>query len=223
MGRGGRGGGSNAHHAIRRPVDLTGFISVAEKNDLVTLISAITDKMHNDISTVFDFPSVAPAYGQDELLRSVQSVSLHQRPDNQWPDFDKENNKPAAPAQPRPSATVDGPNTYTPTRGAAGQEGPGPMTTQLQELKKEAVMFFRKWQNAITQRAREITVIESTPSPQASTPRGRGGRGPQGGSLRGRGGRSGASTGRGGLILAAGKAPRYPLSCRRHAPAWPRG
>ena len=48
MPRGGRGG---HQHSSRKPVDLTGVVSLAEKNDLLTLVNAITEKLYRDLCT----------------------------------------------------------------------------------------------------------------------------------------------------------------------------
>ncbi|KAM0486124.1 hypothetical protein ACHAPX_000826 [Trichoderma viride] len=80
------------------------------------------------------------------------------------------------------------------------------MTPQLRELKKEALIFFRKWQTIVLQRVRDIAVSDQ-PGPQLSIRgRGRGMRGmPRG---RGGGGRGGGLM-RSPLTLATGP-PRAP-------------
>ncbi|KAI5466876.1 hypothetical protein BGZ63DRAFT_344656 [Mariannaea sp. PMI_226] len=153
MGRGGRGGGQQA---TRRPVDLTGAISVAEKNDLSTLISAITDKMHNAISNIFDSPPVSPV--QDEFNQQHWlSLSL------KVPEPKEEQNHTSQPAF--GSATLD---------PVGEQRSPEATEPQLQELRKEALVSFRRWQSAVLQRVRDIHVAEPGGSHAGCRGRGRG-------------------------------------------------
>lgn len=69
MPRGGRGG---VHHPTRKPVDLTRIVSAAERNDLVTLVTAITDKVYQDVCAAFDSPPVSPIYSD-----AVSAVHHH--------------------------------------------------------------------------------------------------------------------------------------------------
>ncbi|KAF4582040.1 DUF726 domain-containing protein [Ophiocordyceps camponoti-floridani] len=178
MGRMGRGGG---HSAFRR-IDLTGLLSVAERNDLTTLVSAITDKMHNDISCIFDSPPVTPLIHQQEhhnwLSRAILNCAIADPPVDLPGD--------------------DGSKAFAKAHKTVVKEEAEAMAPQLRELKKEALLFFTKWQTAVIQRTREIQVQDT---PAANTRAGRGGRG----GYRGRGGRGGAvRNGRGGLTLATG-------------------
>ncbi|GFP54136.1 uncharacterized membrane protein C6F6.13c [Trichoderma asperellum] len=80
------------------------------------------------------------------------------------------------------------------------------MTPQLRELKKEALIFFRKWQNIVLQRVRDIAVSDHPVSQLNTRGRGRGMRGMP----RGRGG-----VGRGGGIM------RSPLTLATGPPRAP--
>ena len=189
MGRGGRGG---SHQSFRRPADLTGVMSVAERNDLTTLVTAITEKIHNNISNIFDSPAVTPILGEQEHHNWLSLALFHRHEDS------KENKPPSPPAQPKAAVVGDGSKTYKKAHQIVEKEETEAMTPQLRELKKEALLFFRKWQNGIIQRVREININDTAP-PQGN-PRGRGGRG-----SRGRGARGGGRNARGGLTLAIGK------------------
>ncbi|KAJ6441985.1 Protein SOK1 [Purpureocillium lavendulum] len=139
MGRGGRGGG---HPSFRRPVDLTGVISVAERNDLVTLVSAITEKMHSDINNIFDSPHVRAVDSNDENHSNWSFLAIiHRRRSNK-------ENKPGAVAHSVQDPSGDGSLTYNKAHEIVEKEERQAMTPQLSELRKEALMFFRKWQNA---------------------------------------------------------------------------
>ncbi|RDA82384.1 hypothetical protein CP532_1596 [Ophiocordyceps camponoti-leonardi (nom. inval.)] len=181
MGRVSRGPG---HPTFRRHADLTGLISLAERNDLTTLVSAITDKMHNDISCIFDSPPVTPVLDHHDHHHWL-SLALFK-----CAIADSDN-------KPSPELSGDGSKAFAKAHKIVVKEEAEAMTPQLRELKKEAILFFRKWQTALLQRTREIHITDST-APQGN-PRPRG--------ARGRGARPGI--GRGGLTLATGP-PRAP-------------
>lgn len=188
MGRGGRGG---SHGASRRPVDLTGAISAAERNDLSTLVNAITDRMNNGISNIFDSPPVSPV--QDEFHQHHWlSLSLKDRQDkeNRSPSLRQTNGSAAS------KAAIDD-HLATEHSNADG------ITPQLQELRKEALVSFRRWQALVITRLREISVNDAGVNNQlAFRGRGRGFRGVRGTRGAVRGGRGG---GRGGLTLTTGQ------------------
>ncbi|KFH48609.1 putative membrane protein-like protein [Hapsidospora chrysogenum ATCC 11550] len=195
MPRGGRGGHP---HPPRRPVDLTGAISQAEKNDLVTVVNAITEKMHNDISKIFDSPPVSPVSTDQGHHHWLSLPLLHRKDATE----DKENMPPSSyPLQ----QIGEGSASYRNAHKIIEKEEKEAMTPQLRELKKEALAFFRKWQAVILQRIRDISI--SDPQSAQGGFRGRGRGVPRAG-IRGRGGRGG-KTGRGGLTLATGP-PRVP-------------
>ena len=189
MVRGGGRGGHGPHN--RRLIDLGESISLAEKKDLLTLVSAITDRQHNDISTIFDSPPVSPVdntHGhhhwlalpllckKESKLNIMPSVHMHK--------------------------TNSAPNNYEKTHDIIEKEEKQAMTPQLSELKKEALAAFKKWQALVLQRLRDITVHDPQSTQAAVRGRGRGGRG--GGGFRGRGGRGGG-IGRAGLTIGTGK------------------
>ncbi|KAL7912736.1 hypothetical protein GGI35DRAFT_260975 [Trichoderma velutinum] len=188
----GRGGGS---HSQRRAADLTGIISVAEKNDLGTLVNAITERMARDISNIFDSPPVAPIQGDHGHHNWLLLPLLHRK-----------QNKPASHSLVglRHANSL---NTYDKAREIIEKEEKEAMTPQLRELKKEAMIFFRKWQTTVLQRVRDIAVNDQQCLQGSTRGRGRGLRG----APRGRGG---SGSGRGGgiarpLTLATGP-PRAP-------------
>lgn len=195
MGRGSRG---NGHQTPRRPVDLTGILSLAEKNDFVTLVNAITENMHRDVSNMFDSPPVRPIRGQTEQHHWLSLPLLHRRESN------KENESTLNTFRGNgqgPSST-----TYEKTHQIIEREENEAMTPQLRELKKEALAYFKKWQGNVLQRLREINVNDSVSCVSGSRARGRGARGGYRAGRSGRGGRGG----RGGAVastLATGEIP----------------
>ena len=184
----GRGRGGASQQASRRAVDLTGVLAFAEKNDLLTLITAITEKMLKDICNIFDSPPISPIESEHGHHHWLSLPHFHH----------KENMVPSCFSA---SKSTDD-KTYAKTHQIIEKEEKEAMTPQLQELKKEALVFFRKWQNLVLQRVKDISIAEPSSSP--ANARGRG-RGNNRGGPRGRGGRGGR-TGRGGLTLATGSA-----------------
>ncbi|KAM6518210.1 hypothetical protein FSOLCH5_006984 [Fusarium solani] len=185
MGRGGRGS-----PAPRRPVDLTGAISPVERNDLVTLINAITEKLHNDISIIFDSPPVTPVLG-DQDIGHHQLLALSLRNTKENANHKLSSQVKRATQVPQPSSKV----------AESGEKGDAEeITPQLRELKKEALLFYRKWQTIAMQRFRDLSVMEAN-APQTNI-RGRG-RGSTRGVRGGRAGRGGRG-GRGGLTVTTG-------------------
>ncbi|PFH56677.1 hypothetical protein XA68_16168 [Ophiocordyceps unilateralis] len=198
MVRASRGAG---HSAFRR-TDLTGLISVAERNDLTTLISAIMDKMHNEISCIFDSPPLTPVLVQQEHHHWLSWAILNCA----TVDSDAES----------PQISGDGSKAFAKAHKIVVKEETEAMTPQLRELKKEALLFFTKWQTAVLHRTREINIHDTSAGNH------RGGRGTRGG-FRGRGargggggyGRGGGGNGRGGLTLATGP-PRISPAAMDH-------
>ncbi|KAG6000956.1 hypothetical protein E4U43_001452 [Claviceps pusilla] len=197
MGRASRG---NGHQTARRPVDLTGIISPAEKNDFITLVNAITENMHRDMSNMFDSPPVRPIRGEIEQHHWLSLPLLRRRGSN------KENV--LALDAFRNNSHGLSTTTYKKAHQIIEKEENEAMTPQLRELKKEALAYLRKWQSSVLQRLREINVNDSIPHVSGSRTRGRGGA--RGGYRAGRGGREG----RGGITastLATGP-PRAPTN-----------
>ncbi|KAH7321131.1 hypothetical protein B0I35DRAFT_501248 [Stachybotrys elegans] len=196
MGRVGRGGGQGSS---RRTVDLTGAISIAEKNDLITLVNAITERLHNNISNIFDSPPISPIIGGNENHQWLSLPLLHRKDRSQ----DKENESPLSSQTGKPSIG-DGSKSFHKAHGIIEKEEKEAMTPQLQELKKEAVTFYQKWQTMLLNRLREVAVQEPAAQPPTRG-RGRGCRG----NARGRGGGRGGKVNPITLTLATGP-PRSP-------------
>ncbi|OAA71194.1 DUF726 domain protein [Cordyceps fumosorosea ARSEF 2679] len=185
MARGGRGGSAPP----RRTVDLTGIITSTEKSDLVLLVTAITEKMFRDINGLFDSPQI-PLMDGEGPERNWLALALRQQEIN-----DKENAVPSRSFANRPVTSTA--RKSSPNHLDQDVES----TPQLQELRNEAVAFFRKWQLSVVQRLRDlaVTTVEDDFSRRG---RGRGARGvPRGRAGRGAG-RGGRQNGRGGASIA---------------------
>ena len=189
--RGGRAGHANG---TRRPVDLTGCVSIPEKNDLTTLVAAITEKMHNDISNIFDSPPVSPVAQEVSQHHWLSLPLAHRRA--------KENEPPSSRTYQQAGSSS---KSYNKAHSSIENEEKESITPQLRELKKESLAFFRKWQTTILTRLRDTSVAD--PNVAQGDARGPG-RGGIRGAFRGRGserGGRGGSMNRAGLTLATGK------------------
>ena len=184
----------------RRGVDLTGIITFAEKEDLIILVSRITEKMIRQISDVFDAPPPMPSDSGSSNTSTtwvtisvpIENLNLGDKSEN--PHEDDETTESAAAGvdvhdiDPALSPTLDMPSTTS--------DAPTP---QLGELKKELFVIFKKWQSIVLQRVRDIRVAaEALPqdchdSQSFFVGRGRG-------YPRGRGAVRG-NRGRGGMVL----------------------
>lgn len=174
MVRGARGG---AGQSPRRQVDLTGIVSVAEKNDLLALVGDITENMLKNITSVFESPALAPLQeltdGSCHPNCMTQALQTHRRNQERNRQDGKKVNS---------AAKASRPGTANSARPESKSTSP-----QLAELRKESVLFFNKWQTTLTQRLKEITIL-SPPvrSTDSAIGRSRGGRG----GLRTRGGKT---------------------------------
>lgn len=153
MGRGRNPGPS------RRGVDLTGIISFAEKEDLVILVSRITEKMSRQVGEVFDTypstpagPEVPKANTWVTISIPMERLDLGDRPD----------------IQSKSDGTAGGPSIDTADHSTKTIPSPALNTlittqcqSQLGELKKELLVVFKKWQGVVLQRVRDIRVMET--------------------------------------------------------------
>ena len=154
MGRGRNPGTS------RRGVDLTGIISFAEKEDLVILVSRITEKMIRQIGELFDLYPPTPAGPEAPKSNTWVTISIPMERLGLGDKPDIQSGK---------DGTAGG--TSIDTADHSTEIIPSPalntlITTQCQsqlgELKKELLVVFKKWQGVVLQRVRDIRVVETT-------------------------------------------------------------
>ncbi|KAF6830847.1 DUF726 domain-containing protein [Colletotrichum musicola] len=196
-------GGSRRPHGQRRrtQTDLTGVFTVDEKDELIKLVSEILDNMKDRISNTFHSPPITPATTENPQ-HSWLSLSLlkgkNANPGASQPPTD--NSKPTSSSV----AQQNDAKFYSKAHEIVEKEEKEAMTPQLQELKKECLVVFSKWQGNVMLRVKDLSVKDPddvAPAPAARG--GRGGRGPRGGrgdrgapqggrgTPRGRGGRGG--------------------------------
>ncbi|EFX06474.1 vesicle transport v-SNARE protein [Grosmannia clavigera kw1407] len=141
-----RGGGRGAPVVSRREADLSEILTTPEKEELLLLVTSITDEMLQQIVLVFDSPIVP-------LLHSVP-VNIVVKG-----SFNKT----------EPGATDKNPNNSPSKSETDGKEEPDGVQA---ELKKEAIAALNKWQVAVTKRFTEISAARDQP-PNQSQQRGK--------------------------------------------------
>jgi hypothetical protein len=138
-------GGSRRPNTPKREADLSSLLTGSEKNELALLVTKITDTMQKQISHGFDSVAAGdlaekgPPSFWNKLPEKLKDLSLtHHGKENQKPNTDTSDSKAA-----------------TEVLDKAEQEALGP---RLQELKKEALQFFRRWQTSVHRRLGDISV-----------------------------------------------------------------
>ncbi|KAF5511702.1 putative membrane protein [Colletotrichum siamense] len=175
-------GGSRRPHGQRRrtQTDLTGVFSLEEKNEIIKLVSDVLDNMKDQISNIFHSPPITPA-STENPQHSWLSLSL----------LKGRGSKPTPSPQPQPqlagkenptsSSGGDGAGkTYAKAHEIVEKEEKEAMTPQLQELKKECLVVFTKWQGNVLLRVKDISVKDPDAAEAPAARGGRGGRGSRG-------------------------------------------
>lgn len=216
-------GGSRRPHGQRRrtQTDLTGVFSVEEKNEVIKLVSDILDSMKDQISNIFHSPPITPA-STENPQHSWLSLSLLKGKSNKPATPQPQGNNPTSPSS---ADQQNASKTYAKAHGIVEKEEKEAMTPQLQELKKECLVVFNKWQGNVLLRVKDISVKDPDAPEPPATRGGRGGRGsrgargdrgaPQGGRGtrrgRGRGGQLSVKTG--GAFVPLGMVDAYRAPC----------
>ncbi|KAH6676079.1 DUF726 domain-containing protein [Plectosphaerella plurivora] len=184
---GSRGGKKPPFPRSNRTTDITGVLSVEEKVALGNLVAEIAARMDGRIVSRFDNVRVpiTTENPQHSLLVPFLKPTDDSNKENHPPSSSQRNRVPTGPRTSKPSgraplatrgnqtgATAVNTTTQKPQGGPAAQE-----------MKKELLVVYQKWQSNLISRVKDLSVKEP-PAVSASAVRGgRGGRG------RGRGGR----------------------------------
>lgn len=152
-------GGHRRPHTPKREADLSGFLTSNEKHELSQLVSKITDGMQRQIYRVFDSTGVDKSPEESssfwgKLPASLRDLSLSAGP-KKVANSGKEN--PALTAEQRAQETIQ--------KEEKEALGPG-----LQELKKELLQSFRRWQMAVNRRVGDISVKNPSASQKGQGP-----------------------------------------------------
>ncbi|KAK0639282.1 hypothetical protein B0T16DRAFT_432161 [Cercophora newfieldiana] len=149
----------------KRDVDLTSVLTLGEKIELVSLVGKSIDTMQKHIIQVFDSTGLdentlpcrdsywtrLPAH-----LRDLSLVAPQKRPEPRLATKNggqKENVKPGGP-RPVSIPTANHTHDVNPSSPTEEQDE----APRLQELKKEVLLHFKKWQAAINKRVGDISV-----------------------------------------------------------------
>lgn len=163
MGRGPRG---NGHQTARRPVELTGIVSYAEWDEFSTLINNIIDSMQKNVISIFDTPVPVCSDSEQQQHRHV-SIPLNPIESNKENASALNHLRGRAPDE----ASTAMPENITHHQAVDGEKRATAST--YMELKKEALVYFGKWQAGVLQRLREVKVSYADNGAQRSRGRGR--------------------------------------------------
>jgi hypothetical protein len=159
----------------KRDVDLSSLLTLSDKIELVSFIGKATDTMQKHIIQVFDStglddsnpPCRNSSWARLPLhLRDLSLVAPQKRTEPRFATQGanrKENIKAHAARPATADAANHAPVSDPPTPTAEHDEAP-----RLQELKKEVLLHFRKWQAAIHKRVGDISV-KRTNEPQGGS------------------------------------------------------
>jgi len=175
-------GGKPRSNTLRREADLSALLSPIERTELTGLVTRVTDSMHRHVTQLFDpvraedktgtpriaFWSKLPYYLKDMSLSDALNGSQTRGP------VQKENVKP--PSRSKKAGRARDKRDAIPAAANGPNQQESDITPRLQELKKEALQHFRKWQTTVHRRIGEISVKRGPDAllgPASPGPRGR--------------------------------------------------
>ena len=177
-------GGSRRGHRPKREANLGGLLANSEKNELVLLATSITDKMQQKIIEAFDSSGLNKPSKQsspnfwNKLPANLKDLSLRSR----------------SRGSQGPALTVQDENAPQSAVGPREEpQGDKNEVIGLQELKKESLQSFRRWQTSVHRRIGDISV--KSPSSNKKSQPSSGGKRPPRGLGRGKGSCSSARAG----------------------------
>ncbi|KAG7294266.1 hypothetical protein NEMBOFW57_004336 [Staphylotrichum longicolle] len=175
-------GGKPRSNTLRREADLSSLLSPVEKTELTALVTRVTDSMLRHVTQLFDpvraedktgtpriaFWSKLPSYLKDLSLGDAMNGAQIRGP------VQKENVKP--PPRSKKAGRARDKRDAIPSAANGTSQQESDVTPRLQELKKEALQHFRKWQTTVHRRIGEISVKRGPDAllgPASPGPRGR--------------------------------------------------
>ncbi|KAM7200549.1 Protein of unknown function (DUF726) domain containing protein [Naviculisporaceae sp. PSN 640] len=150
----------------KREADFSSLLTQGEKSELISLINKVNDHLQKQITQLFDLNVVdepgtpGPArisfwsglpYRLRDLAVTKPPQAQCQRVSGKSKPLQKENMNPSH--QPDVSS-----NAQETGRATGGQDESNSTTPRLQELKKEALAHFKKWQGTVNKRVADISV-----------------------------------------------------------------
>lgn len=161
------GAGSRRPRTPKREADLSGFLTGNEKHELSMLIAKITDGMQRQIYRVFDSTGVdnskdSPPSFWSKLPASLRDFSLGAAPKADAKASVKGNGKAGKGNAKTKKAVLstqgDKEEVANHAEETVQKEEKEALGASLQELKKETLQSFRRWQLAVNRRVGEISV-----------------------------------------------------------------
>ncbi|KAL2197251.1 hypothetical protein P885DRAFT_36370 [Corynascus similis CBS 632.67] len=159
-------GGKSRSSSLRREVDLSTLLDPSERNELTALVGRVTESMLKDVTQLFD---PVRAHGQAETPRTtfwsklpyyLKDLSLNDPLSGiQTRVGHMENVKPS---RSKMAGRARDRRGDAPSAAGAPNREENDVTPRLQELKKEALLHFKKWQMAVHRRIGEITVKKTS-------------------------------------------------------------
>ncbi|KAK4209520.1 hypothetical protein QBC37DRAFT_377958 [Rhypophila decipiens] len=172
-------GGRQRPITPKREADFSSLLTAGEKTELLSLINKVNDHLQKQITQVFDSTCVEettkPARvnfwsGLPSRLRDLNIIKPHAqcpRNGNNGRSIapQKENLNPSLQSAP----SSDNQASDQAPDGSAGQAA-DTLPPRLQELKKEALAHFKKWQAAVNKRVADISVKKTGDAQNAQNP-----------------------------------------------------
>lgn len=175
-------GGKPRSNAPRREADLSSLLNPAEKAELTALVAKVIDSMLRHVTLLFD-----PVRQEDKddpsritlwtkLPYYLKDLSLHDPSSHhsQPRGSHKENVK--APARSKKAGRATDNRDATPGASDSPCQPDDDVAPRLQELKKEALQHFKKWQTGVQRRISEISVKKAPDGHSGPPPSGSRGR-----------------------------------------------
>ncbi|KAI6260451.1 hypothetical protein MCOR27_002706 [Pyricularia oryzae] len=149
----------------KRDTEVGELLTLPQRNELVTLITTITDAMRDNVTRSFDFPPIILAGDAD----GPNAKALNYLP----PIFDMMGLKIDSMGNARPSPR----SRHKRNQDAAKlapllHNGTNPLTPTLEGLKRDTLANIRRWQSGVTKRVSELVVARTGPggNPHPSAP-----------------------------------------------------
>jgi hypothetical protein len=171
-------GGRPRPSPVRREADLSSLLGPSDKSELTALVTKTTEGMLKQVTQLFDpvrpdpnaqpsriaFWSKLPYYLKDLSLNDPLGASLNR-------GSQKENIKPP---RSKKAGRAKDKRDVVPSAADDSSQSETDVTPRLQELKRDALLHFKKWQTAVHRRIGDISVKKGpdpSPGPGSSGPK----------------------------------------------------
>ncbi|KAK3983823.1 hypothetical protein QBC44DRAFT_254268 [Cladorrhinum sp. PSN332] len=161
--------GNKRPNTPKKEADLTALLTINEKNEIVSLMSRLTDLMQKHITLLFDIvptddssPPPMRESSWNKLPTHLRDLTLNKP--TLPPPAQKENLKPLRPK--KAGRARDRLEEVTPSivEVQSQPRAQPKLSPRQQELKKEALQHFKRWQTAVHKRVGDISIKKPTDS-----------------------------------------------------------